>query len=137
MPVHRYMEERLAGVTPDVNLGESVTCIPLPSMNKAVYYGFETQERCHQKSKPLVSVAPQKGLISTKNLKLKTLLQSVFKFICNHLVLCDPLRFTPPLPIFWQKLQKIPVIWEGWRKRQKNFISTFQLCATFNSALCF
>ena len=69
MPVHRYMKERLAGVTPDVNLGESVTCIPLPSMNKAVYYGFETQGRCHQKSKPGVSVAPQKGLISTKNLK--------------------------------------------------------------------
>ena len=30
------------------------------------FSGFETQGRHHQKSKPVVSVAPQKGLMSSK-----------------------------------------------------------------------
>ena len=61
MPAHRYGEEiglaamlaskRLAGVTPEVNLTEHVTCMPLPSANNADHSGFETQRRCHQKSK--------------------------------------------------------------------------------------
>ena len=33
------------------------------------FIGFETQGRRHQKSKTGVSVAPQKGLISSKNFK--------------------------------------------------------------------
>ena len=74
MPVHRYVEEigsaamlatkRLAGVTPEVNLRECVTCMPLPSVNKAAHSGFETQRRHHQKSKMWVSVVSQKGLMS-------------------------------------------------------------------------
>ena len=32
---------RSAGVTPEANLKEHVTCMPLPSMNKAAYSGFE------------------------------------------------------------------------------------------------
>ena len=65
MPACRYVEEissaamltlkRLAGVAPEVNLRKHVTCMPLPSANKAAYSGFETQ-----KSKTGVSVAPQK-----------------------------------------------------------------------------
>ena len=43
--------KRLAGVAPEVNLREHVTCTPLPSANKAAYSGFETQRRRHQKSK--------------------------------------------------------------------------------------
>ena len=72
MPAHRYVEEngsaamlaakRSAGVTPEVNLGEHVTCMPLPSMKKAAHFGFETHRRRHQKSKTGVSVAPQKDL---------------------------------------------------------------------------
>ena len=72
MPTHRYMEEngsaamlaakRSAGITPEVNLIECVTPTPLPSANKAAHSGFETQIRCHKKSKIGVSVAPQKGL---------------------------------------------------------------------------
>ena len=65
----RYVEDgsaailaakRSAGVAPEVNLREHVTCTPLPSMNKAANSGFETQRRHHQKSKTGVSVAPQK-----------------------------------------------------------------------------
>ena len=61
MPGCRYVEEiglaamlaakRSAGVTPEVNLRECVTCMPLPSANKAAHSGFETQRRHHQKSK--------------------------------------------------------------------------------------
>ena len=56
-----------AGVAPDVNLRECVTHMPPPSSNKAVHSGLETQRRRHQKSEKGVSVAPQKGLMSSKN----------------------------------------------------------------------
>ena len=36
-----------------------------------IHPGFETQGRCHQKSKTGVSVAPRKELMSSKNLKKK------------------------------------------------------------------
>ena len=44
------------------------------SGNKAVHSGFEYQRRCHQKSKTEVSVAPQKGFMSSTNFfkKLET-----------------------------------------------------------------
>ena len=45
-----------------------VTCTPPTSMNKS---GFETQRRRHQKSETGVSVAPQKGLMSSKKEKKK------------------------------------------------------------------
>ena len=35
--------KRLAGVAPEVNLKECVTCTPLPSANMAAHSGFETQ----------------------------------------------------------------------------------------------
>ena len=38
-----------------------------PGANKAAHSGFETQRRCHQKSEIWVSVAPQKGHVSSKN----------------------------------------------------------------------
>ena len=77
MPAHRYVEEiglavilaakMLTGVTPEVNLGEHVTCTSPPSTNKATHSGFETQRRCHhQRSITGVSVAPQKGLMFSK-----------------------------------------------------------------------
>ena len=59
--------KRLAGVTPEVNLTECISHTPPPSANKAAHSGFEIQRRCHQKSKTGVSVAPQKGLMSSKN----------------------------------------------------------------------
>ena len=69
MPAHRCVEEislaamlaarRLAGVTPEVNLRECVTCIPMTSVNQATHSGFKTQWKHHQKSK--------KGLVSSKN----------------------------------------------------------------------
>ena len=58
---------RSAGVTPEVNLREHVTHTPLPRVNKAAHSGFETQRRRPQKPKTGVSVAPQKGLMSSKN----------------------------------------------------------------------
>ena len=76
MPTHKYVEEnnlvamlaakRSAGVTPEVNLREHVTHMPQPSINNAAHSGFETQRRCHQKSKIGVLVAPQKELMSSK-----------------------------------------------------------------------
>ena len=45
----------------------------LPSVNKAAHSGFEIQRRHHQKSKTGVSVAPQKGLMSSENLKNKNI----------------------------------------------------------------
>ena len=76
MPTHRYIEEngftamlaikRSVGITQEVNLMEHVTYMPPPSVNKAVHSGFETQRRCHQKSKPGVTVTTQKGLMSYK-----------------------------------------------------------------------
>ena len=59
-----------AGVTPEVNFRERVTGTLLQSANKAAYSGFETQ-RCHQQSKTGVSVAPQRELMSSKNLRKK------------------------------------------------------------------
>ena len=35
--------KRSAGVTPEVNLREHVTCMPLPSVNKAAHFGFEAR----------------------------------------------------------------------------------------------
>ena len=59
------------GVTPDLNLREHVTQMPLISANKAAHSGFEAQRRRHQKSKTEVSVALQKGLMFSKNFKEK------------------------------------------------------------------
>ena len=50
----------------EVNLREHITCMPLPSVNKAAHLGFETQKRHHQKSKTGESVGPQKALMSSK-----------------------------------------------------------------------
>ena len=61
--------KRLAGVAPEVNLRNNISCMLLPSTNKVAHLGFETQGRHHQKYKTGVSVAPQKGLISSKNFK--------------------------------------------------------------------
>ena len=79
MPPHRYVEgngsaamlaaKRLAGVAPEVNLKEYVTCTSPPSANKASHSAFETQRRRHQNSKTGVSVAPQKDLCPPKILK--------------------------------------------------------------------
>ena len=63
--------KRLAGVATEVLLRENVTHTPLPSENKAAHSGFETQRRSHQKSKIGVSVAPEKGLLSSKILLIK------------------------------------------------------------------
>ena len=65
--------KRSVGVTPKVNLRECVIHMPLLSVNKAVHSDFETQRRHHQKSKAGVSVAPQKGLMSYKNKKIKSI----------------------------------------------------------------
>ena len=66
MPDPKYVEEissaamlavkRSAGITTEVNTYASA------SANKAAHCGFETQRRCHQKSKTNLSVAPQQGL---------------------------------------------------------------------------
>ena len=67
--------KRSAGGTPQVNFRECMSCMLLPSANKAVYFGFETQMSCHQKSKTGLSVTPIKGLISSKNFKKRKLPQ--------------------------------------------------------------
>ena len=54
------------------NLWERIACTPLLSGNKAANSGFETQRKRHKKSKIGVSVAPQKGLMSSKIFFKKT-----------------------------------------------------------------
>ena len=81
MSAYRYIEEngsaammatkRSVGVTPEINLRECVTSMPIPSANKAAHSGYETQRRHHQKSKTGVSVAPSKWLTGV--------LQTIFK----------------------------------------------------------
>ena len=90
-PDRKYVEEnglaamlannRSAGAAPEMNLRECVIWILLPSTNKAAHSGFETQRRHHQKSKTGVSVAPQKGLMTSKNFFLK------ISRICDKVVL--------------------------------------------------
>ena len=94
IPALRYMKEnslavmlatkRSAGVAPEVNLKEDVTCTPLSSKNKAAHSGSETQRKHHQKSKTGVSVVPQKGLTSSKIL-IKKVYQAFSKrrFVFN------------------------------------------------------
>ena len=65
--VTMLVTKRLAGVALKVNLGERISHTPLPSMNMAAHSDFETQSRCHQKSKTGLLVAPQKRLLSSKN----------------------------------------------------------------------
>ena len=43
------------------------TYMLLPSANKTAHSSFETQRKCHQKSRTEISVAPQKELMSSKN----------------------------------------------------------------------
>ena len=81
MLVHKDVDEngsiamlatkRSAGVTPEVNVREGTSCMPLQSVNKAAHSGLETQRRCHQKSKTGVSVAPQKDMCPPTNFKKK------------------------------------------------------------------
>ena len=76
MPGCRYMEEisvatmlatkMLAGVIPEVNFRECVTCMPPPSPNKGALSEFEIQRR-HYESPKRVLVAPQKGFMCSKN----------------------------------------------------------------------
>ena len=58
--------QEVSSVTPEVNLRECVTPLPLPSSNKAAHSGFETQRRHHQKFETGVSVAPKMDMCPTK-----------------------------------------------------------------------
>ena len=72
MPARRYAGEissaamlaakRSAGVAPEVNLKEHITCMPTPSAYKLLTLALM---RHHQKSKTGESVAPQKGLMTS------------------------------------------------------------------------
>ena len=74
--------KKLVPETPNKNNVFSRSCLPLYSQQvlyhrwiwgshkqestQGIHPGFETQSRCHQKSKTVVSVTPQKGLMSSK-----------------------------------------------------------------------
>ena len=60
---------------------EHISCMPLPSVNKAAPSGFETQRRCHQKSKKKVSAVPQKRTWSYKIFFKKLPLVTCFSLI--------------------------------------------------------
>ena len=64
-----WKRKRSAGVTPEVNFREHVTCIPPPSTNKVAHSGFETQRRRHQKYETGASVALKTDMCPTKNIK--------------------------------------------------------------------
>ena len=69
--IHKHVDEngsaamlvvkRSAGVAPEVNLGKCTLHIPPPTANNKAA-NFETQTKCHQKSRAGVSVAPQKDM---------------------------------------------------------------------------
>ena len=69
MLVRHYVDEyrsaamlagkKSVGVTPEVNLKECTSCMPLPTVNKAAHSGFEIHSRHHQKG---VLVTPQKDM---------------------------------------------------------------------------
>ena len=67
MPACRYMEGNGSASILATERFVGGAHMPLPRVNKAAHPGFETQRRCHQKSKTVVSVAPQKGLLFSKN----------------------------------------------------------------------
>ena len=70
--------KRLAGVTPEVNLMETLTHTPPPSVNKTTHSGFETQRRHNQKFKK----RPHKKDLCPPKIKTKKIdLPSVF-FTC-------------------------------------------------------
>ena len=58
---------RLAGVTPEVNFREHITCMPLQSVNEAAHSVSKNQGRCHQKFKTGVSVGPTKRTYIIQN----------------------------------------------------------------------
>ena len=58
--------KRSAGVAPEMNLRNSLHAGD-KARKRGIHPGFETQGRRYQKSKTGVSVAPQKGLVSSKN----------------------------------------------------------------------
>ena len=78
MLVHKYVDEngsvamhaakRSAGVAPEMNL-RSLFCAGNEAHKEGIHPGFETQGIRHLKSKTGVSVASQKGLMSSKNFK--------------------------------------------------------------------
>ena len=76
--------KRSSGVAPEVNLRNS-----LHADNKAgkqgIHPGFETQGKCHHKSKTGISMALQKGLMSSiffKKIKIKNLNIASFQMHC-------------------------------------------------------
>ena len=83
--------KRSVGVTPEVNIRKRVTCTPLPCANKAALSGFEIQGRCHQKSETGVSVAPQKGLMSSKNFVKRKILNSDTLFSLTQFIKMCPI----------------------------------------------
>ena len=52
---------------------------------QGIHPGFKIQGRCHQKSKTRVSVAPQEGLVSSKNVFLKKFSYHIW---CQHMEVC-------------------------------------------------
>ena len=72
-----------AGVTPDMNL----RITQARKHAKGIHHGVESQGRCHQKSKTGVSVAPRKGLMSSKKLQKKKKINH--NFLCSHNILKD------------------------------------------------
>ena len=72
-----------AGVAPEMYLRNSLHASD-KALKRGIHPGFETQERRHQKSKTGVSVAPQKGLMSSKKF-LKKIFSSIKNINLNIL----------------------------------------------------
>ena len=85
--------KKSAGFTPDVNL-RNVLCQMMKHAIEGIIPGFETQGRRHQKFKTGVSVALQKGLMSS-NFILKKQKKTLFTNadLCNFRILIATLVF--------------------------------------------
>ena len=103
-----------AGVTPEVNL-RNLLCAGEEAHKQGNPPWFETQGRRHQKSKIGVPVAPQKGLMSSKNFLKKTTLMKNMGPYCTVRLRVLAVVFAVALTLEPIKLEAVPLdlLWEG------------------------
>ena len=89
--------KRSAGIVPELNLRECVTCMPPPSVNKATFQVLKPRGDII-KSKTGLSVAPQKGLMSSKIFFFKKKVELVFFY-----KLTAELTFDTGSNTFWRQ----------------------------------
>ena len=73
-----------AGVAPEVNLCEHVTCMPVPSVNKEAHSGFETQKETSPKVQNRGITDPIKRNYVLQKLKKNSCETLIMVTLCSH-----------------------------------------------------